>query len=193
MQETNRDHVTITFQDTTTATANLVVGADGIHSAIRSQFGPRDTPRYAGQIAYRGLLPMSAVSSGWPFSTYAVSWVGPGKHFLIFPISRNKTLNVVAFVAKPEHDLGDLKESWTSSADRSELEAEFAGWDPTLRNLMGHMDPTVGKWKINDRDLLEKWVYLDGKVVLLGDAAHAMLPHQGEYLAAYPFPEPHLK
>ncbi|RFU30512.1 hypothetical protein B7463_g5830, partial [Scytalidium lignicola] len=179
VEETNDKEVTITFEDTTTSTANLVVGADGIHSAIRSQFAPYDSPRYAGQIAYRGLLPLSAISTSWPFSSYAVSWVGPNKHLLIFPISRNKTLNVVAFVGKAEQDLGDLRESWTSSADKSELEAEFVGWDSTLTHLIGHMDQRVGKWKINDRELLEKWVYLDGKVVLLGDAAHAMLPHQG--------------
>jgi salicylate hydroxylase len=85
----------------------------------------------------------------------------------------------VAFVGKPAEDLGDLKESWTSSADKSELAAEYAGWDPTLVHLIGCMEQRVGKWRINDRDLLEQWVYLDGKVVLLGDAAHAMLPHQG--------------
>ena len=169
--------------------ANLVVGADGIHSTVRSHFAARDSPRYAGQIAYRGLLPMSAVSPSWPFSTYAVSWVGSSKHFLVFPISRNQTLNVVAFVGKSENELGDLKESWTSSADRGELEMEFAGWDPTLRHLIGRMERRVGKWKINDRDLLEKWVYLDGRVVLLGDAAHAMLPHQGAYFAACPTPK----
>ncbi|KAH8805139.1 hypothetical protein F5884DRAFT_822952 [Xylogone sp. PMI_703] len=179
VEETNEEQVTVTFQDSTSVTANLVIGADGIHSVIRSQFAPNDSPRYAGQIAYRGLLPMSSVSSNWPFSSYAVSWVGPGKHFLIFPISQNKTLNAVAFVAKSEEELGDLKESWTSSADRSELEAEFSGWDPTLRHLIEQMDQRVGKWRINDRDLLEQWIYLDGKVVLLGDAAHAMLPHQG--------------
>lgn len=129
-------------------------------------------------------MPLSAVSPTWPFSSYAISWVGPNKHFLVFPISQNQTLNVVAFVGKTEAELDDLKESWTSSTDKSELEAEFKGWDPILIHLIEHMDQRVGKWKINDRDLLEKWVYLDGKVVLLGDAAHAMLPHQGSYLSS---------
>ncbi len=162
-----------------------MVDADGIHSVIRSQFTPDDSPRYA-EIAYRGLLPLSAVSSTWPFSSYAVSWVGKDKHFLLFPISRNQTLNVVAFIGKPEEELGDLKESWTSSADRSELVAEYAGWDPTLLKVIGCMEQRVGKWRINDRDLLERWVYLNGNVVLLGDAAHAMLPHQGITQAKMP-------
>lgn len=110
-----------------------------------------------------------------------MSWLGKNKHFLCFPISRNQILNVVAFVGKPENELGNLKESWTSTADRSELEAEYQGWDPTMQHIISCMEQKVGKWRINDRDLLEKWVYLDGKVVLLGDAAHAMLPHQGPF------------
>ncbi|KAJ5602274.1 hypothetical protein N7510_011808 [Penicillium lagena] len=179
VEEANENEAIITFQDSTTATANLVISADGIHSAIRSSLGPNDSPHYAGQIAYRGLLPLSSVAPTWPFSSYAISWVGPNKHFLVFPISQNKTLNVVAFVCKAEQDLGDLTESWTSLVDKSELEAEFAGWHSTLLHLIGQMNQQVGKWKINDRDPLEKWVYLNGKVALLGDAAHAMLPHQG--------------
>ena len=124
---------------------------------------------------------MSAISPSWPFPSYSISWVGPNKHFLVFPVSQNRTLNVVAFVGKAEEDLGDLKESWTATADKSELEAEFKDWHATLIHLIDNMDQRVGKWKINDRELLERWTYLDGKVVLLGDAAHAMLPHQGAY------------
>lgn len=175
----NKDSaVLMTFQDRTTATADLIIGADGIHSTIRSQFAT-DPPCFSGTIAYRGLLPLSAVADTWPFPSYSVSWLGRGKHFLTFPISKNKTLNVVAFVSKPEDQLDDLEESWTSTADRSELEADYKGWDPMLQKVIKNMEQSVGKWKINDRDLLKQWVYLDGRVVLLGDSAHAMLPHQG--------------
>ncbi|KIW91094.1 uncharacterized protein Z519_07988 [Cladophialophora bantiana CBS 173.52] len=159
-------------------TANLVIACDGIHSTIRSQFA-LDKPRYSGRIAYRGLLPLSAISDKWPYPSYAVSWLAPDKHFLVFPISQNKTLNVVAFVTKPENELGDLKESWTSSAPRRELESEYAGWEPTVGAVIQEMEAWPGKWRLNDRELLEQWTYLNGKVVLAGDAAHAMLPHQG--------------
>ncbi|KAJ9614661.1 hypothetical protein H2200_002798 [Cladophialophora chaetospira] len=178
--EDHGDQVTIHFANPSrpTAAANLVIAADGIHSAIRSQFAP-DKPRYSGRIAYRGLLPLSAISATWPYPTYAVSWLARDKHFLVFPISKNQTLNVVAFVTKPEAELGDLKESWTSSAPREELEREYEGWEPTVGAVISAMEARPGKWRINDRDLLEQWTYFDGKVVLAGDAAHAMLPHQG--------------
>ncbi|KAF2103118.1 FAD/NAD(P)-binding domain-containing protein [Rhizodiscina lignyota] len=176
--EDGGNEVQVHFQDGTSAKANLVIGADGIHSIIRSQFAT-DPPCFSGTIAYRGLLPLDAIAQSWPFPSYSVSWLGRGKHFLTFPISKNKILNVVGFVSKPEEELGDLKESWTSTADRGELEAEYEGWDPSLLAVIRNMDQTVGKWRINDRDLLKQWVYLDGKAVLLGDAAHAMLPHQG--------------
>jgi salicylate hydroxylase len=177
-QDTSSDEVTLSFEDGTFVTANLLVACDGIHSQTRAQF-ITDKPRYSGRIAYRGLLPLSAVESFWPFSSYAISWLAPNKHFLVFPISQNKTINVVAFVSKPLDALDDLKESWTSSAPREDLAREFEGWDPVLGKLIDCMEPFPGKWRLNDRELLSQWSFMDGKVVLLGDAAHAMLPHQG--------------
>ncbi|OIW23937.1 FAD/NAD(P)-binding domain-containing protein [Coniochaeta ligniaria NRRL 30616] len=179
--DSSDDQATVHFADGSSASANLIVAADGIHSALRQQLAKDiDTPvRYSGRIAYRGLLPLSAVADDWPYDSYAVSWLGRDKHFLAFPISRNKTLNVVAFVTKPEAELGDLRESWSSTAPRSDLEAAFAGWEPTVQRIIRAMGPNPSKWKLNDRDLLDQWVYMGGKVVLAGDAAHAMLPHQG--------------
>jgi salicylate hydroxylase len=177
---------TVRFADGSSASANLIVAADGIHSALRQQLAKGiDTPvHYSGRIAYRGLLPLSAVADDWPYDSYAVSWLGRDKHFLVFPISQNKTLNVVAFVTKPEAELGDLRESWSSTAPRSDLEAAFAGWEPTVQRIIRAMGPNPSKWKLNDRDLLGQWVYMGGKVVLAGDAAHAMLPHQGAFFSA---------
>ena len=177
-QEQDSDTVLITFADNSTATANLVVACDGIHSSVRSQFAV-DKPRYSGRVAYRGLLPLSSISSSWPYSSYAVSWLAHDKHFLVFPISQNQTMNVVAFVTRPESELGDLEESWTSHAPKEQLAKEYEGWEETVQRIIQHMKPTVSKWKLNDRDPLSQWSYLDGKVLLMGDAAHAMLPHQG--------------
>ncbi|KIN02438.1 hypothetical protein OIDMADRAFT_40388 [Oidiodendron maius Zn] len=172
--------VSINFADGTTAAAHLVIACDGIHSTIRSQFAI-DKPSYSGRIAYRGVLPLSgtAISSNWTYPSLTVSWLAPDKHFLVFPISQNRLLNVVAFVTKPESELGGLKESWKSSAPREDLEKEYEGWTDYVQKIIGAMDPVVSKWKLNDRELLSQWCYMDGKVVLSGDAAHAMLPHQG--------------
>ena len=86
---------------------------------------------------------------------------------------------MVGFVSKPLAELGDLKESWTSTSTREDLAAEYSDWDPTVQKVISGMTERVGKWRLNDRELLSQWTYLNGKVVLLGDGAHAMLPHQG--------------
>ncbi|KAJ9641703.1 hypothetical protein H2204_002765 [Knufia peltigerae] len=172
------DQVHIEFENGTTAKANLVIGCDGIHSAVRAQFA-RDNPEYSGRIAYRGLVPISEIEDWWGFETYSVTWLGKNRHFLCFPISQNKTLNIVAFVAEKEENLGDLKESWTALGEKAEVFEAFKGFEEKVQKLIQLMPEQPSKWLINDRKPLDQWVYLGGKVVLLGDAAHAMTPHQG--------------
>lgn len=168
----------IHFRDGTSATANLVVGCDGIHSSLRAQFAP-ENPTYSGRIAYRGLVPTSKIEAWWPFQTYSVSWLCKDKHFFVFPISQNQTVNIVAFVSTPEEKLGGLRESWTSTGERSQLAKDFEDFEETVRKVIECMDEKPSKWILNDREPLEQWVWASGKVVLMGDAAHAMLPHQG--------------
>lgn len=170
--------LTIEFKDGSNATADLVIGCDGIHSSLRKQFC-KDKPRYSGRICYRGLVPISKIESWWPLQSYSASWLGPDRHLLVFPISQNKTLNIVAFVATPEHELGDLKESWTATGDRADTLEAFQEFDATIRKVIELMPLQPSKWLLNDRDPLDQWVFAGGRVVLMGDAAHAMLPHQG--------------
>ena len=170
--EDNGDHVTIHFADSTSATANLVVGCDGIHSSVRNQFVD-DKPIYSGQIAYRATIPIAEIEDWWPLKTYSIMWCGQKKHFLTFPISCNKTLNVVAFADASGKDAEHVAESWVSTCERQEVEKDYEMFEPTVQKLIALMPEQPSKWRINDREPLGTWSYMGGKVMLLGDAAHA--------------------
>jgi salicylate hydroxylase len=172
--------VRITFADSTTIETDLLVGCDGIHSSVRRCFAV-DRPIFSGTIAYRGLVPISEIKE-WPFPSYSVLWVAKHRHFLVFPIRRNQLLNIVAFVTKGKDspEVKDVKESWTSVCDdKTEVERDYEGFDTYVQDLIKLMPDQPSKWSINDREPLDQWHYLGGKVILLGDSAHAMLPHLG--------------
>ncbi|QKX54957.1 uncharacterized protein TRUGW13939_02047 [Talaromyces rugulosus] len=164
----------VTFTNGKTASANLVLGADGIHSV-------QDTARYGEMVIYRGLCPIADIQNDWPYSTYATSWVAPGKHFLTFPISRNNTLNVVAFVTTPWEEIGNktTRESWTQVGDKETIKQEFKDFAAPVQAAIDKMNTNPLKWLLFDRMTPSQWVFSGGKVALLGDAAHAMCPHQG--------------
>lgn len=134
---------------------------------------------YSGQIAYRGVIPISSLASKWPFKSYSAAWLAKHRHFLVFPISGNRELNIVAFVTKSEREVADVKESWTSVCEKKDVEEDFDGFEETVQEIIKLMPEKPSKWRINDREPLDRWHYMDGKVILLGDAAHAMLPHLG--------------
>lgn len=161
------------FTDCTTSTADFVIGCDGVHSTIRSQYIV-DKPQYSGRIAYRGLVPIDSIKGGWPFPTYSVSWLGIDKHFLVYPISKNKTLNVVAFVTEDRVALRGFKESWTATGDREELASKFFDFSPTVRFIIDRMSAKPTEWLLNDREQIHQWAFAGGKLALLGDAAHAV-------------------
>ncbi|MDI1492895.1 MAG: hypothetical protein OHK93_004678 [Ramalina farinacea] len=173
--------VSVVFEDGTSAEADMVVACDGIHSNVRKQF-ISDSPTYSGRIAYRGLVDIGAIESWWPFESYSISWLAPGKHFFVFPVSQNRTLNIVAFVSKPEDELGDLKESWTSRGDWKQCAKDFEDFDGVVRKVIELMPEHPSKWLLDDRKPLSQWMFANEKVVLVGDAAHAMLPDQGKGL-----------
>ena len=169
--------VKIHFKDSTSSLADLVIACDGIHSAVRSQFAT-DKPVYGGMIAYRGIIPISSLPP-WNFPSYSVAWIAKRRHFLVFPISANESLNIVAFVTKPESEVEDTRESWTATCNRSDVEMDFAGFEETVQHIIRQMPDPSSKWRLNYREPLDQWVHMDGKVVLMGDAAHSMMPHQG--------------
>jgi salicylate hydroxylase len=125
------------------------------------------------------VVPIASLRQPWPYPSYGVLWFAPDRHFLVYPISNGFSLNIVAFVTKREDEIPDLQESWTSVCPRVELEKDYEGFDDRVQEIIRLLGDTVSKWRINDRDPLETWCFMEGKVALVGDAAHAMCPHQG--------------
>jgi salicylate hydroxylase len=160
------------FADGSEIEADLIIGADGIHSTVRtSLFGP-DAPRFTGCICWRGLVPVDSLPSG--IDTKATtSWWGPHGHVVHYPVRRGELVN---FVAHRDSDAW-TEESWTHECGRSELIEAYPGWSDNLLRLFESSERYY-KWALYDREPLERWG--EGRVTLLGDAAHPMLPYLGQ-------------
>lgn len=162
---------TVTFDNGATVEADVVVAADGIHSSLRPSVFPPSTPVFHGMISYRGLVSRDRLPD-WPMDRWLM-WAGPSKHFLVFPVRHGEMVNYVGFVPTDE----EMKESWSAPGDPDTLRAEFRGWDPRIEHLLEQVDHTF-RWALYDREPLPTWT--KGRLTLLGDAAHPMLPHLGQ-------------
>ena len=169
--EQNDDLARVEFADGTIAEADIVVAADGIHSELRPHVFPPSKPVFHGTISYRGLVPRERLPD-WPMDRWQM-WAGPSKHFLVFPVRHGTMVNYVGFVPTDE----EMKESWSAPGDPEVLRRAFEGWDPRVGEVLKEVEETF-RWALYDRNPLPTWA--KGRLTLLGDAAHPMLPHLGQ-------------
>jgi len=169
--EQRDDVARISFSNGAVAEADVIVAADGIHSELRPYVFPPSNPVFSGSVAYRGVLPLERIPD-WPTDAWLM-WLGKAKHFLTFPVRAGQLINYVGFVPADEQ----MKESWSSPGDPDVLRREFAGWDPRIETLLKQVQMTF-RWALYDREPLPTWTR--GRLSLLGDAAHPMLPHLGQ-------------
>jgi salicylate hydroxylase len=154
----------VSFANGAIVEADVVIAADGIHSELQRYVTPPSRPVFHGSVAYRGVLTRQCIPH-WPTDSWLM-WLGKGKHFLTFPVRAGELINYVGFVPADQ----EMKESWSAPGDPDVLRREFAGWDPRIGSLLSQVEATF-RWALYDRE---------GRLTLLGDAAHPMLPHLGQ-------------
>jgi salicylate hydroxylase len=160
------------FADGSAIEADVVVGADGIHSMVRNSLFGADAPRFTGCVCWRGMAPVDAVPSDIN-SGDGTMWMGPHGHVVHYPVHRGKLVNIVAHIDSNAW----TEESWTHECGVAEVASAYAGWHPALTQLYP-CSTRWYKWALYDRDPLERWS--QGRATLLGDSAHAMLPYLGQ-------------
>ena len=158
----------LSFADGTQAEADVVVGADGIHSTVRAALLGPEAPRFTGVICWRGQVAASRLPSGL-IPPDSLNWMGPGGCIVHYYVRPGELVNFIA------HRTTGIwaEESWAVEGDREEMLGAFVGWHESLQTLLRAADRCY-KWAIFDRDPLPRWSH--GRVTLLGDAAHPMLP-----------------
>lgn len=166
------DRVELQFENGSTADADLLVGADGIHSIVRGVLFGDEKPRFTGCMCYRGLVPAGKLKH-LDVPREATTWWGPGGHFVHYYVRAAKLLN---FVAVRDCETWTT-ESWTERGDVRQAVAAYAGWHPQLRGILECVEETF-TWGLFDRLPLQRWSV--GRVTLLGDACHAMLPFMAQ-------------
>lgn len=171
------DEVELQLNDGRTHRADVLVGADGLHSRVRRQLVGEHKPKFTGGMAWRGLIPMERLPEHLrrPVGT---NWIGPHGHTITYPVRGGKLLNFVGHVERDDWQV----ESWTEAGTLEECKADYIGWHPDVQLMVENIEHHF-KWALFLHPTMQQWSY--GRVTLMGDACHSTLPYlaQGANMA----------
>ncbi|HSV79054.1 MAG TPA: FAD-dependent oxidoreductase [Ramlibacter sp.] len=175
--EQRGDEVIVSCGGTPVAVADVVVGADGVHSQVRQSLIGEDRPSFSGIIAWRGVIEAARLPAHLR-QPFGYNWVGPGAHVIHYPMRRGELVNFVGAVEQQGWEV----ESWSEVGSMAECLADFEGWHEDVQTLIRSLQ-TPYKWALMVRETLTRWSH--GRVTLLGDACHPTLPFlaQGAVMA----------
>lgn len=175
--EQDADGVRLRLESGQQIEGDLLIGADGVHSRIRQGLFGADRAQFSGIIAWRAIVPMERLPAHM-IRMVGSNWVGPGGHIVHYPLRGGRLMNFVGALERSDWQV----ESWSHRGSREELARDFAGWHPDIQHFIGQIE-APNKWALMVRPPLERWSV--GRVSLLGDAAHSMLPFlaQGAVMA----------
>jgi 2-polyprenyl-6-methoxyphenol hydroxylase-like FAD-dependent oxidoreductase len=159
------------FADGSEIEADVVIGADGIHSVVRGSLFGEDAPRFTGKICYRSVIAVGDVPGGVEVDD--ATWLGPHGTIVVYRVRRGELINVVCHY----DDAGYVHESWIEQCDREEVLERYRDWHESLRRMFSASELWY-KWALYDRDPIPRWT--SGRATVLGDAAHPMLPYLGQ-------------
>lgn len=170
--DNNADAAVLHFADGDTATADLVIGADGIRSMMRREMLGYDDAQFSGTHGWRGIVAPEKIPS-LPDPESIQFWMGPGGHLLHYPIGSGEQ----NFLLVRRHSGPWNNKSWVVPANENEHIHAFEGWHPAVMEMISSA-PAKDRWALFTRPPLRHWS--KGRITLLGDAAHAMVPHHGQ-------------
>lgn len=172
----------ITLKDGTTVEGDMIIGADGVHSAARKQLAKDLKPHPSGKSAFRFLIPKQIVLDDPELSNLfekngeLLIWFASDRRIVIYPTTNNTLLNFVCIHPDSESEGG---EGWNTGASLDKLLGVYQDFDPRVLAVLAKADiPSLKVWRLLDMEILPSWI--DERLALLGDAAHPFLPHQGQ-------------
>ena len=161
--------VSVTLSDGSSIQGAYLIGADGIRSTIREQMLGPDAPEFTGNMAWRAVVPTDRLGELAPNPT-ACAWFGPGRHAVTYRLgAKGDLINFVGVVEREDW----REEGWSVRGDTAEALKDFSGWHSVIQRVIENAD-TLHRWALFDRKPLSRWT--EGRVALMGDAAHPMLP-----------------